>query len=75
MATPYTTTDKSAVSTPINHNAPPAVSAYVDALTNVFRPVTAPIANTYQRFHNYKESWGLTQPGTAENLTKEVKRE
>lgn len=63
------------MSLPVSSNKPPAVSPYVDALTSVFRPVTAPIANTYQRFHAYKESWGLVQPGTAENLTKEIKRQ
>jgi mitochondrial import receptor subunit TOM40 len=52
--------------------APSAFSPYLDAVSHVLHPVTAPIAHTVNRFHGWKESWGLVQPGTVENVTKEV---
>ena len=59
-------------------NPPPAPSMftpYVDAFYSAHRPITQPIANTYSKFENWKEGFGLTQHGTVENLTREVKRE
>lgn len=52
--------------------APSAFSPYLDAVSHVLHPVAAPIAHTVNRFHGWKESWGLVQPGTVENVTKEV---
>ena len=54
--------------------APTAFSPYLDAVANIFHPIATPLANTYSRFHGWKESMGLVQPGTVENLTKEVSR-
>ena len=55
--------------------APSAFSPYLDAVASIFHPVAGPVMNTYGRFHGWKESMGLVQPGTVENLTKEVSRE
>lgn len=54
--------------------APSAFSPYLDAAASIFHPVAAPVANTYNKFHGWKESMGLQQPGTVENITKEVQR-
>ena len=53
-------------------SAPSAFAPYLDAVSHVLHPVAAPIAHTVNRFHGWKESWGLVQPGTVENVTKEV---
>jgi mitochondrial import receptor subunit TOM40 len=55
--------------------APTAFAPYLGAVTNIFHPMAGPVMNTYARFHGWKESMGLVQPGTVENLTKEVSRE
>ena len=55
--------------------APSAFSPYLDAVASLFHPMSGPVQNTYNRFHGWKESMGLVQPGTVENLTKEVSRE
>ena len=55
--------------------APSAFTPYLDAVSSLFHPMTGPVMNTYNRFHGWKESMGLVQPGTVENLTKEVSRE
>ncbi|KAK4685337.1 hypothetical protein P7C73_g4814, partial [Tremellales sp. Uapishka_1] len=51
---------------------PPAIGPYLDAAASLFHPVTAPFANSVNKFHGWKESMGLIQPGTTENLTREV---
>ena len=56
------------------YNAPTAFSPYLDTVTSLFHPMAGPVVNTYSRFHGWKESMGLVQPGTVENLTKEVSR-
>lgn len=56
-------------------SGPSAFSPHLDAVANLFHPVTGPVYNTYARFHGWKESMGLVQPGTVENLTREVSRE
>ncbi|ORY28282.1 eukaryotic porin/Tom40 [Naematelia encephala] len=53
-------------------SAPTAFAPYLDAVTNLFHPVSGPVLNTYARFHGWKESMGLVQPGTVENVSKEV---
>jgi mitochondrial import receptor subunit TOM40 len=62
-------------------NAPPAASPapsafapYLDAVTSIFHPVASPLVATNQRFHGWKESLGLGQPGTIEGLTREISR-
>lgn len=55
-------------------DAPTAFAPYLDSIAGIFHPVSGPILNTYGRFHGWKESMGLVQPGTVENLTKEVGR-
>lgn len=54
---------------------PSAFTPYLDAVANVFHPVSGPVLNTYARFHGWKENMGLVQPGTVENLTRDVQRE
>ncbi|RXK36220.1 mitochondrial import receptor subunit TOM40 [Tremella mesenterica] len=54
--------------------APSPLSPYLDAVANIFHPVASPVLNSYNLFHGWKESMGLVQPGTAENLTKEVQQ-
>lgn len=41
-------------------------------VTALFDPVSAPVATTFDRFHDWKEYMGLNQPGTVENLTRDV---
>lgn len=48
---------------------------YYNAFTGVFAPVSAPLADTMERFHTWKENMGLIQPGTVENLTRPVSSE
>lgn len=55
-------------------DGPTAFAPYLDAVASVFHPIAGPVANTYSIFHGWKESMGLVQPGTVENLTKEVSR-
>ncbi len=55
-------------------DAPTAFAPYLDSVASLFHPIAAPLANTYSRFHGWKENMGLVQPGTVENLTKEVSR-
>jgi mitochondrial import receptor subunit TOM40 len=55
--------------------APSAFSPYLDAVANLFHPVAGPVQNTYNRFHGWKESMGLIQPGTVETLTREISRQ
>ncbi|ORX33408.1 putative mitochondrial import receptor subunit tom40 [Kockovaella imperatae] len=52
--------------------APSAFTPYLDAVNGLFQPMTGPVMNTYNRFHGWKESMGLIQPGTVENLTREI---
>lgn len=40
-----------------------------------FLSVVSPLANVYDRFSQWKTTLGLSNPGTVENLTKEVKCE
>ena len=54
---------------------PPESSSYLSAIYQLTHPLTRPVANTYNRFESWKDSMGLYQPGTAENLTREIKRE
>jgi mitochondrial import receptor subunit TOM40 len=51
------------------HAEPPS---WLGSLGGLFEPVAAPIAGTFERFHNWKEYMGLSQPGTVENLTRDV---
>lgn len=55
--------------------APTAFAPYLDAVTSLFHPVAGPVYNASARFHGWKETMGLVQPGTVENLTREVSRE
>jgi mitochondrial import receptor subunit TOM40 len=55
--------------------APTAFAPYLDSVASIFHPVASPIASTVNRFHGWKENMGLVQPGTVENITKEVSRE
>lgn len=55
--------------------APSGGSDYYNAFTSVFDPVSAPLADTMNRFHTWKENMGLIQPGTVENLTRPVSSE
>lgn len=55
--------------------APTAFAPYLDAVASLFHPVSGPVLNTARVFHGWKESMGLVQPGTVENLTKEISRE
>lgn len=57
---------------PHNHAEPPS---FLGGLGGLFEPVAAPLASTFQRFHNWKEYMGLSQPGTVENLTRDVTSE
>lgn len=41
-------------------------------IAGVFDPVSAPLAATFDRFHDWKEYMGLNQPGTVENFTRDV---
>jgi hypothetical protein len=54
--------------------APSAFSPYLDTVASLFHPVAGPVYNSTARFHGWKESMGLVQPGTVENLTREVSR-
>lgn len=56
------------------HPAPSASSSYLDAFAALTHPVYRPIQSTYTRFEAWKEKFGLFQPGTTENMTREVKR-
>jgi mitochondrial import receptor subunit TOM40 len=56
------------------HPTSDATSGYLSALYTLTHPVTHPLVNTYTRFEKWKDSFGLYQPGTAENLTKEIKQ-
>lgn len=56
-------------------SAPSVLAPYLDTLTSLFHPIAGPVYNTTARFHGWKESMGLVQPGTVENLTREVSRE
>ncbi|WVN86689.1 uncharacterized protein L203_101861 [Cryptococcus depauperatus CBS 7841] len=53
---------------------PSAFTPYLDTIANMFHPVSGPVYNTYARFHGWKESMGLVQPGTVENLAKDVQQ-
>jgi mitochondrial import receptor subunit TOM40 len=54
--------------------APSAFSPYLETVASLFHPVAGPVYNSSARFHGWKESLGLVQPGTVENLTREVSR-
>ncbi|WVQ78581.1 hypothetical protein IAT38_000667 [Cryptococcus sp. DSM 104549] len=53
---------------------PSAFTPYLDAVAGLFTPVSGPVLNTYGRFHGWKESMGLVQPGTVENMTRDVQQ-
>lgn len=64
---------------PLEKGVPPhptadATSGYLSALYALAHPIAHPLVNTYTRFEAWKDSFGLYQPGTAENLTKEIKQ-
>lgn len=59
---------------PENTPSPSVLAPYIDAVHGLVHPVSGPILNTANRFHGWKENMGLVQPGTVENLTKEVSR-
>ena len=50
-------------------------SKMASASSSPFASVVSPLANVYDRFSQWKAAFGLTNPGTVENLTKEVKCE
>ncbi|KAL7424219.1 translocase of outer mitochondrial membrane [Cryptotrichosporon argae] len=52
--------------------SPPALAPYLDAVSALLHPVSRPLAHQYSRFHGWKESLGLVQPGTLEALTRDV---
>ena len=54
--------------------APSAFTPYLDAFTHIFHPIASPLVSTNNRFHGWKESLGLGQPGTVEGLTREISR-
>lgn len=68
------TMDEKIISSSTPSPAPSAFTPYLDALHSIHRPITNPIANTYSKFEKWKEGFGLYQPGTVENLTREIKR-
>lgn len=45
------------------------------ASSSILGSVASPFTSLYSRFSNWKSSFDLPNPGTAENLQKEVKRE
>lgn len=47
----------------------------LERFTRLLQPVSGPLASTFESFHNWKENMGLVQPGTVENLTRDVTRE
>jgi mitochondrial import receptor subunit TOM40 len=49
-------------------------SAIIDSFASLLHPVAQPLAATFNKFHNWKENMGLIQPGTVENLTRDVTR-
>lgn len=55
-------------------SAPTAFAPYLDTVANLFHPIANPLLNTSNSFHGWKSSFGLVQPGTVENLTREVSR-
>lgn len=57
-----------------HYNATPESSSYLSTLYALTHPVTRPIASTYNRFDAWKTNMGLYQPGTVENLTREIKQ-
>lgn len=60
-----------------NHNEKSASASrgILDSVYSALHPVSAPVAATFDKFHNWKENMGLIQPGTVENLTRDVNRE
>ncbi|KAI5452340.1 translocase of outer mitochondrial membrane [Naganishia albida] len=66
-------TEKSGSALP-QHPPSDATSGYLSALYAFTHPIAHPLVNTYTRFEAWKDSFGLYQPGTAENLTKEIKQ-
>ncbi|WOO81392.1 Mitochondrial import receptor subunit tom40 [Vanrija pseudolonga] len=60
------------LSAPAPHEHAHISSPYTDFFTNLVHPVAQPLAATFERFHNFKEYYGLVQPGTVEGLTRDV---
>jgi hypothetical protein len=56
------------------HPSASATASWLDAFASLTHPVYRPIASTYTSFETWKEKFGLFQPGTTENITREVKR-
>jgi len=75
MATPYVVpgTAPAAAAAPADPHKEP--SAILDTFSSLLHPVAQPLAATFEKFHNWKENMGLIQPGTVENLTRDVTRE
>jgi len=71
MAATAPSTDKFA---PPPHPSSSATSSWLDAFASLTHPVYRPIASTYTSFETWKERFGLFQPGTTENITREVKQ-
>jgi len=67
-----TTMDEKIIAAP--GPAPSAFTPYLDAIHSLHRPLTNPLVNTYSKFESWKSGFGLYQPGTVENLTREIKR-
>lgn len=63
------------LSAPAPHEHAHPSSPYTDFFTNLVHPVAQPLAATFERFHNFKEYYGLVQPGTVEGLTRDVNSE
>lgn len=53
----------------------PGEPAVLDVFTSLLQPVSQPLGAAFNRLHNWKENMGLIQPGTVENLTRDVTRE
>jgi mitochondrial import receptor subunit TOM40 len=74
MAAPSYPAHSAPTAIPIEKATSDVTNGYLSALYNLTHPIAHPIANTYTRFEAWKDSFGLYQPGTAENLTKEIKQ-
>ncbi|TXT13671.1 hypothetical protein VHUM_01038 [Vanrija humicola] len=71
MSTPHAASSEKPGVSALHDHAHPS-SPFTDFFTNLVHPVAAPLASTFERFHNFKEYYGLVQPGTVEGLTRDV---
>ncbi len=61
------------------HEKTPSLGPYTEALApsknSTLFPIFSPLANAYSRFSGWRAALGLPNPGSVENLQKEVKSE